>query len=585
VLRELVHRRLGNLSSDASEVLSVAAVIGRVVEIEQLLRATTEALDESRIFDAIEELVRRQVFEDAGPGRVRFTHDKLREVGYGAIDPDELPHLHRRVAEILEAGNDDGVPADRPIPYAAIAHHYIRAGIPKRAVEALHHGSAEALSRSAYGAAAEGYEQLLTVGDFGDRRRAEWEHGLGEALLGLGDVTRGKERLVRSLELEGLPVADDSPHLAAGLVGELSRQMGHRVLPKTVIERPAERAQLLRSTRTYQRLVETYWFENDVWRMVFSALHALNFAEQAGPSEELARCYAIVGLAAGSIPMHPVAEHYARLASKTATAVGDPATEAYVLFISSVYRLGTGAFDRVEADLGRAADLSLRITDPRFHGESLTVLGLTALYRNDLDRADELFRSVGDAGRRYDNQQHRVWAAVGRSVVLYRRGRYAEAEALLGQAEELLSVGGPPLEYLRLHGLRGSIRLAAGDVAGAELSAARAETLMADMSVPTSHYLLEGFAGIANVRLALFDRRRRLSVTRAKRAVAALGRYASLFAIGRPRAFAAKAGLDLLEGRRRRGRRGFARAEEEARRLGMLHEIDHSRALAARLSR
>ncbi len=350
VLRELVHRRLENLSADAGALLSAGAVIGRVVDVELLLRVSTR--DESRAFDAIEELVRRQVLEDAGPGRVRFTHDKLREVAYGAIDEAELPDLHRRVAELLEGEGS----ADGPIPYAAIAHHYTRAGLPKRAVEALHHGSAEALSRSAYGAAAEGYEQLLSVGDFSDMRRTEWEHGLGEALLGLGDVQRGKERLVRSLELDGLPVADDKPRIAAGLAAQLSRQMGHRLLPQTMIERPGERAQLLRTTRTYQRLVETHWFENDVGRMVFSALHALNFAERAGPSIELARCYAIVGLAAGSIPVHRVAEHYARLASSTASAVGDPATEAYVLFISSVYRLGTGAFTRVETDLGRAAD-------------------------------------------------------------------------------------------------------------------------------------------------------------------------------------------------------------------------------------
>jgi ATP/maltotriose-dependent transcriptional regulator MalT len=254
-----------------------------------------------------------------------------------------------------------------------------------------------------------------------------------------------------------------------------------------------------------------------------------------------------------------------------------------VLFISSVYRLGTGSFDRVERDLGRAVDLCLRIADPRFHGESLTVLGLAALYRNDLDRADELFRSVGDAGRRFDNQQHRVWARVGRAVVHYRRGDLASATTLLEETETILSVGGSPLEWLRLHGLRASIQLEAGDVPGAERSALRAEAFMADMSVPTSHYLLEGFAGVANVRLALFDPRMRLSTARAKRAVAALARYAALFQIGRPRAIASRAALDVLEGRTRRGRRGFLRAEAEARRLGMLHEVEHCRALAARL--
>jgi hypothetical protein len=50
------------------------------------------------------------------------------------------------------------------------------------------------------------------------------------------------------------------------------------------------------------RLTEVFWFANDVPALVHASLQALNQAEQAGPSPELARAYSIMCLAAGSDP-------------------------------------------------------------------------------------------------------------------------------------------------------------------------------------------------------------------------------------------------------------------------------------------
>ena len=577
-LRELVQRRIDGLSPDAAALLRAAAVMGREMDVASLLDAG--GLGEARGFDAIDELVRRHVLEDTGDERLRFTHDKLREVSYDAIDGDARPAVHRRVAEVLEAHEADDPPLD------ALAHHWLSAGVAHKALDALDRAGARALERCAYKSAADCYRRALDASPAGDPRRAEWERCLAEAVLGLGDFAQGQRRLLRALELEGSPVAARLPRLVAGLTGQVVRQVGQRLLPRPLLEQTRDQGALLRKTRTFQRLVETYWFENDVARMVNAGLRALNLAERAGPSPELARAYATMCLSAGSIPIHPLAEHYASLAVRTGEEVGDPSAHAYVLFLNSVYRVGAAKWARVEADLTRAAEISLQIGDSRFLGESLTVLAMAALYQGDVGRADELFADVGDSGRRFDNVQHRLWGAIGRAETHCRMGELARAGVELDQADELLGSYRHAVELVRVHGLRASLELREGDLDGAARSAARAEEHMASMTVPTAHYLLEGYAGVAEVRLAELGRaldagrgagaagrERRV----ARRAVRALRVFATLFRIGRPRADLCLGTLHWLEGRRGEAIRAWRVAGRTAESLGMRHEAARAR--------
>ena len=60
-------------------------------------------MDEAGLDAAAAELLARQVMEEHDAGRLRFLHDKIREVAYERIDPDGRSEVHRAVAQILDA--------------------------------------------------------------------------------------------------------------------------------------------------------------------------------------------------------------------------------------------------------------------------------------------------------------------------------------------------------------------------------------------------------------------------------------------------------------------------------------------------
>jgi serine/threonine protein kinase/tetratricopeptide (TPR) repeat protein len=126
-LRAVIERRLGDLSPEAQEAAVAAAVLGRDVDVDTL-RETTE-LSEAARESALDELLRRQVFEQRAPGHLRFVHDKMREVAYGRAPAAHLQELHARAARSLEArwtGSSDP-------HWATLARHFASAQLPERA--------------------------------------------------------------------------------------------------------------------------------------------------------------------------------------------------------------------------------------------------------------------------------------------------------------------------------------------------------------------------------------------------------------------------------------------------------------------
>ncbi|MCP3144107.1 serine/threonine-protein kinase [Pyxidicoccus xibeiensis] len=126
---ELIERRLADLGPEGRALAEVASVLGRELDAELLL--ATAALPEHAGLEAVEELRRRQVLEESGGGRLRFVHDKLREVAYGHIPAGHRRALHLKLAETLERRHA-GTP-EAGAQAAALAHHWSRAGVPARA--------------------------------------------------------------------------------------------------------------------------------------------------------------------------------------------------------------------------------------------------------------------------------------------------------------------------------------------------------------------------------------------------------------------------------------------------------------------
>jgi DNA-binding SARP family transcriptional activator/pimeloyl-ACP methyl ester carboxylesterase len=177
-VREVIGRRLEQVSTESRSLLAVGAVIGREFEFELLRRVA--GLDEDATAAAVEELVRRRLLTGVGE-HLDFTHDQIREVAYSELPPWRRKRLHHRVAESIEALYAERVPDfwetladhfERAEAWAKAAGYYLR--VAERARRRYAYSIAERSCRQAVDAAAKAPEAgperiraLELLGDLG----------------------------------------------------------------------------------------------------------------------------------------------------------------------------------------------------------------------------------------------------------------------------------------------------------------------------------------------------------------------------------------------------------------------------------
>ena len=154
-VRDVLRRRFARLPEITVSVLRLAAVIGRDVDIDVLVRAAE--VDEETVLDALEAGVLAGLLTEPAPGSVRFGHVLVRDTLYddaAPAAPRPLARPDRRRA---------GVESD-PGDAAALAHHYHQAGTAataRSAVDAGVRAADQAVARYAHETAAELYAQAL----------------------------------------------------------------------------------------------------------------------------------------------------------------------------------------------------------------------------------------------------------------------------------------------------------------------------------------------------------------------------------------------------------------------------------------
>ncbi|HKP57642.1 MAG TPA: AAA family ATPase, partial [Polyangiales bacterium] len=127
-VRSLILSRVSRVSVPARELLAVAAVAGRELDLHVLLAA----LEGLPLSAALDELAQAQLVR-AAEERVYFTHDRIRETLYREMLPVRRRFLHGCVARALEKHAANG-------PHATLGHigyHYSKAGDAPAAVRYL----------------------------------------------------------------------------------------------------------------------------------------------------------------------------------------------------------------------------------------------------------------------------------------------------------------------------------------------------------------------------------------------------------------------------------------------------------------
>ncbi len=144
---QVVGQRVAALPGPAQELLSVAAVAGRVVPHTLLAQVTGS--DDEQVLQAVETTLEARLLAEDGPDRYRFTHDLIRETVENGLSAARRRRLHRRIGQALE--RQQGASAE------SLAFHFSHSGEDSTAAGYLELAGDQAQQRVAYAAAAEFY--------------------------------------------------------------------------------------------------------------------------------------------------------------------------------------------------------------------------------------------------------------------------------------------------------------------------------------------------------------------------------------------------------------------------------------------
>jgi tetratricopeptide (TPR) repeat protein/transcriptional regulator with XRE-family HTH domain len=144
---QVIGQRVAALTGPAKELLSVAAVAGRVVPHTLLAQVTGS--DDEQVLQAVETALEARLLAEDGPDGYRFTHDLIRETVENGLSAARRRRLHRRIGQALE--HQPGASVE------SLAFHFSQSGEDGTAAGYLELAGDQAQQRVAYAAAAEFY--------------------------------------------------------------------------------------------------------------------------------------------------------------------------------------------------------------------------------------------------------------------------------------------------------------------------------------------------------------------------------------------------------------------------------------------
>ncbi|HEX2159639.1 MAG TPA: AAA family ATPase, partial [Actinomycetes bacterium] len=352
--------RIDRLSPTQQLTVKVASVIGRVFAVGILrdVHPLRPAVARTLMADLTEiERADLTVLDTPEPDlSYLFKHVIVQEAAYNLMLLSQRRQLHRSVAEWYERSSGGDL--------ALLAHHWRLAEVPAKAVHYLEQAGGEALREGAYAEAVRFFTALLEVDD-ADRggppaaggqgtpdaatiRRARWEHQLGDAYLGLGQLALEQEHLHAALALLGRRTPASGRRLPGKLAWQTGQQLRNRLWPRPLVARSAEtRAALEEAAEVYDRLFLVDYHASQRARALHQAVKGLNLAEAAGSRSAEARLAAACSVGAGLLGRHRVAEGYLGHAFAALERAGDPSARASVLQSAALYRLGVGRWAEV----------------------------------------------------------------------------------------------------------------------------------------------------------------------------------------------------------------------------------------------
>ncbi|HPI14078.1 MAG TPA: AAA family ATPase [Spirochaetota bacterium] len=490
---EAVASRVARLSSGERSVLDWASVMGREFDVTLLLRVmgsvksgadagygpatrlpglNRAALDVlGRIDRAMDAGVLERDLE--ATGRVRFSHDRIREILYGDISPQLRRRMHRTVALAIEEERWRG----RVVNVFDLAHHFAEAGDRVKSFLYCLPAADLARSRAAHREAERYLSICLRILEEGgcvmrgtdlarlfrecsvkragsllflgrNDEAAELFRGLLEtatepedaaflhrqlmqALYRSGELDEAREHAETGLGLLGERLPRTGPAVAAGIVRELARFLAGLALP-------ARRPEANSSEYTKYDLIFWY-FHWHGWinvcyggiRLTYIALRMAVIAlKHLGRSRQLAESYSFVFMAFAFLGFPEMGRRYIRKTHTEDFAPGDLYVRAHHEFQRGFYFLLRGEPRAAREGFAGSLDIFRRLGDRWEFLKPLNQSCFVDFLLGEFDSCERLYReALNWEGTAFEDVMLHGWGFT--ALVFIARSEYEKAEEML----------------------------------------------------------------------------------------------------------------------------------------------------------
>jgi class 3 adenylate cyclase/tetratricopeptide (TPR) repeat protein len=562
----VITSRIDRLAPPQQMTLKAASVVGRVFAyriLRDIHPIDSERLHLPEYLDTLQRLDLTALESLEPELSYLFKHALTQEVAYNLMLFAQRRELHRAVARWYERTFADDLTAH----YSLLAYHWQQAEDIHKAIEYMEKSGEQALRSGASREAITVFNRALELAAaYPDRydlvRRAYWERQIGEAYMGIGNVPEAYGNFQLALKHLNRPMPTTRAGVMLGITTQMTRQFLHRMWPARFIGRSRNRSVDSEFSRIYVTVAQIAYYQNDKLLLLYDALNNLNFSEGLGPSSELARAYAGTSILCGVIPLHDLANQYQRLAEQIIPTLERTGDIAHINEFLGTYQAGLRLAAAAEC-FEYAIKVFAEIGDQRLWEESTTLLSMTLKLQGQLDRSLTLRENMLTIGLQRNNVQVQTWALLGLAEIAVLRHELPAAIDHLQHVQAFSEKLGLE-DAVWMYGLLARAQWRLGQIDLARDAAERGAAIAAK-ATPVNFNVVEGYAGIAEVYLNLWE----IDVayaSAARKTIKQLSRYAHVFPIAEARALLMQGRAAWLSGKQKDAKalwqKGLAAAEQ-----------------------
>ncbi|WP_224242784.1 protein kinase domain-containing protein [Hyalangium gracile] len=476
-LQEVLLARLDALPPRQKQLAQLCAVVGR--SFSHSLLVTLTGLADTALRRDLVGLVAAGLLqpwdEEAKPG-YQFRHALIQEAALQSLPRSVRRQHHLRIAQALE---------ERPVkPTGLLAYHYLGADDEAKGLEytliaartarrqyandeAIHHyhRALEVLSHlerspgdvvlddtrqvmlelahtllqsGHYTAAIQMFEQRLQ-GEHADDVRAEIHVGLGRAFQEKGESDRAIQELERALKVMGHAAPRTRISLVARTAAHFGLHLLSRVFPWLLRPVPApERALFIKQLDTLMALIRIYYFV-DLSKLTWATLVALNMAERVHTEYGLSLANGYYGTVLFGAGLLRRSRRYLSQALELGRRSKDPMVEGIALNRLGIHALFADDLERAAKLEEEAIGRFRQVGEPWEVQIATMILATSHFLAARFERAEQLFREMGERGLALNAMMHQGWAHSWVPMCRYLQGE-GDVARLCEEMEEGLEI-------------------------------------------------------------------------------------------------------------------------------------------------